>query len=167
MRLFLLRHGEAAPGIPDADRVLTPHGRAQVERLAAAVDWSCLQEVRSIEHSGLTRAHQTAEALASHAGLNLPLAPRPGMRPADDPRILARDVTTCRQDRLLVGHNPHLASLAGLLLGGGLVEVPLVLKKCAWLGLERMEPPGRERPLGRWTLLWLIAPGRLKGGSTE
>lgn len=163
MRLFLLRHAEAAPGLPDAERALTSHGRDQIRRLAETIDWACLADVRSIEHSGLVRARQTAEALASHAGLKQSLAIRPGLRPADDPRILARDLVTCRQDRFLIGHNPHLASLAGLLLGAGLVQVPLVLKKCAWVGLERDEQPTKDRPLGRWTLLWLISPGRFIG----
>ena len=163
MRLFLLRHAEAAPGIPDAERALTKRGRAQVERLVDALDWSCLREVRTLEHSGLVRARQTAEDLARLAGLKLPLAIRPGMRPADDPRVLLQELVTSRSDRLLVGHNPHLGRLAGVLLGGGATEVSVVLKKCGFLALERAEAANKELPLGRWRLLWLISPGRLSG----
>lgn len=165
MRLFLLRHAEAAPGIPDAERALTKHGRAQIARLVGAFDFSCLADVRSIEHSGLVRARQTAEDLAKLANLRLPLVVRPGLRPADDPRLVARDVVTGRESRLLVGHNPHLARLAGMLLGGGSTEVPLVLKKCGFLALERAEVADKEMPFGRWRLLWLVSPGRLKGPS--
>lgn len=161
MRLFLLRHAEAAPGLPDAERALTKRGRGQIEKLVESLDWSCLADIRSIEHSGLVRARQTAEDLAKLAALRVPLAIRSGMRPADDPRIMARDVVTSREDRLLVGHNPHLARLAGILLGAGTSEVSLVLKKCGFLALERAEPVGKELPLGRWRLLWLISPGRL------
>lgn len=160
MRLFLLRHAEAAPGIPDADRLLTDQGRLQVAKLVAALDWSCLKDVRNLEHSGLVRARQTAEELSRLAGLRLPLVIRPGLRPADDPRLVARELATSRDDRMLIGHNPHLGRLAGLLLGNGVTEVSLVLKKCGWLALERAEPPGKELPLGRWRLLWLISPGR-------
>lgn len=161
MRLFLLRHAEAAPGLPDAERALTKRGRDQVEKLVDSLDWSCLADIRTIEHSGLVRARQTAEDLAKLAGLRAALSIRPGMRPADDPRIVARDLVTSREDRLLVGHNPHLARLAGILLGAGASEVSLVLKKCGFLALERAEPVGKELPLGRWRLLWLISPGRL------
>lgn len=163
MRLFLLRHAEAAPGIPDAERALTKHGRAQIEKLVAAFDWSCLADVRNIEHSGLVRARQTAEDLARLANLKLPMVVRPGLRPVDDPRMVARDLVAGREDRLLVGHNPHLARLAGILLGGGTTEVSLVLKKCGFLALERAEAANKELPLGRWRLLWLISPGRLSG----
>lgn len=163
MRLFLLRHAEAAPGVPDAERALTKRGRAQVEKLVEAFDWSCLAEVRNLEHSGLVRARQTAEDLAKLANLKIPMVVRPGLRPADDPRLIARDIVSSREDRLLVGHNPHLARLAGILLGGGTAEVSLILKKCGFLALERAESVSKELPLGRWRLLWLISPGRLSG----
>lgn len=165
MRLFLLRHAEAAPGVPDAERALTKHGRAQVEKLAAAFDWSCLADVRSIEHSGLVRARQTAEDLAKLANLKLPMVVRPGLRPADDPRLIARDLVACRDDRLLVGHNPHLASLAEILMSGGSSDLSIVLKKAGFIALERAEAASKELPLGRWRLLWLISPGRLSGSS--
>ena len=161
MRLFLLRHAEAAPGIPDAGRPLTRRGRSQIAKLVETLDWSCLEDIRSIEHSGLVRATQTAERLAELAKLKSPLVIRPGMRPADDPRLVARDVVMCREDRLFVGHNPHLGRLAGILLGGGMVEVSIVLKKCGFLALERAEPASKDLPFGRWRLLWLISPGRL------
>lgn len=162
MRLFLLRHGEAAPGVPDAERALTPRGQEQVRLLAEALDWSCLEDVRAIEHSGLVRARQTAEALASRLDRKLPLTIRPGLRPHDDPRIIVRDLVTSAHDRLLVGHNPHLEALAGLLIGGGLAVVSIEIKKCGWLCLERDKAPDKERPLGRWTLLWLLSPRRFR-----
>ena len=160
MRLFLLRHAEAAPGIPDAERALTERGRGQVIRLVDALDWSCLAGLRKVEHSGLVRARQTAEDLARLAAIKLPLAILPGLRPMDDPRVVLRDLATCREDRLLVGHNPHLARLGGLLLGGGTNEVSLVLRKCGFLALERAEAGTKDKPVGRWRLLWLMSPGR-------
>ena len=165
MRLFLLRHAEAAPGVPDAERALTKHGLAQVGKLAAAIDWSCLADVRNLEHSGLVRARQTAEELAKLVNLKLPMVVRPGLRPVDDPRLIARDLVTSRDDRLLIGHNPHLARLAGILLGEGSSEVSLILKKCGFIALERAKAPDKDLPFGRWRLLWLISPGRLSGSS--
>ncbi|MFN7339852.1 MAG: SixA phosphatase family protein [Opitutia bacterium] len=161
MRLFLLRHAEAAPGVPDAGRLLTDRGKAQVAKMARRLDWSCLDAVKSIEHSGLVRARQTAELLAAEVPLRKPLAINAAIRPMDDPRLFAQELAAARADRLLVGHNPHLSRLAGLLLGRGQGEVSLVLKKAAFLALERSKPPGKESPMGHWSLLWLIPQGRL------
>lgn len=163
MRLFLLRHAEAAPGVPDAGRLLTDEGKAQVARMARLVDWSCVEAVKSIEHSGLVRARQTAELLAAEVPLRKPLSIRSAIRPMDDPRLFALELASSRDDRLVVGHNPHLARLAGLLLGRGQSEVSLVLKKAAFLGLERSRSPSKESPMGQWSLLWLIPQGRLAG----
>jgi phosphohistidine phosphatase len=161
MRLFLLRHAEAAPGVPDAGRLLTDHGKAQVAKMARRIDWTCLAGIKAIEHSGLVRARQTAELLAAQVPLAQPLAIRTSLRPMDDPRLFAMDLATTRDDRFVVGHNPHLARLAGLLLGRGQQEVPVVLKKAAFLALERSKPATKESPMGHWSLLWLIPQGRL------
>lgn len=166
MRLFLFRHAEAAPGVPDAGRLLTEHGKAQVTKMARLVDWACLEGVKSIEHSGLVRARQTAELLAAEIPLRKPLAIRAALRPMDDPRLFAMEVAAGRDDRFVVGHNPHLSRLAGLLLGRGQQEVPLVLKKAAFLALERSKPASKESPLGQWALLWLIPQGRLAADKT-
>ena len=163
MRLFLFRHAEAAAGVPDAGRLLTEHGKAQVAKMARLIDWACLDGVKSIEHSGLVRARQTAELLSAEIPLRKPLAIRSALRPMDDPRLFAMEVASARDDRLVVGHNPHLSRLAGLLLGRGQQEVSLVFKKAAFLALERSKPAGKEAPLGQWTLLWLIPQGRLAG----
>lgn len=158
--MFLLRHAEAAPGFPDAGRALTEHGRGQIAKLAEALDWSCLSEIRRVEHSGFVRARQTAEDLVSQAALKRPVMILSGLRPMDDPRIVIPDLSTCREDRLLVGHNPHLARLAGALLGSGLIEVPIVVRKCGLLALERVDVGTKQRPIGRWRLLWMVSPGR-------
>lgn len=165
MRLFLIRHAEAAPGIPDAGRLLTDNGKAQMAKMARCIDWACVDGVKTIEHSGLVRARQTAELLVSEVPLRKPLAIRVAIRPSDDPRLFALEVASSRDDRLVVGHNPHLSRLAGLLLGRGQLEVPLVLKKAAFLALERARSPSKESPLGQWRLLWLIPQGRLASAS--
>lgn len=161
MRLHLLRHAEAAPGVPDAGRALTERGRAQVVRMAELMDWSFLSGLKQVEHSGLVRARQTAELLVERLGSKAPLQVRPGLRPNDEPVMLGLDLATCKEDRFLVGHNPQLARLAGLLLARGGSEVAVVVKKAGYLGLERVRPADKENPFGQWALLWMISPGRL------
>ena len=160
MRLYLLRHAEAAPGIPDAGRLLTERGYGQIDALAATLDWTFLNDLKQVEHSGLVRARQTGERLLAQLKSKVPLQVRPGLRPNDDPVLLGLDLAVCKDDRLLVGHNPHLARLGGLLLAGAGQEVPLVLKKAGLIGLERQRTASKEKPFGQWTLLWMISPGR-------
>jgi phosphohistidine phosphatase len=161
MRLYLLRHAEAAPGIPDAGRALTERGRAQVDRMVELMDWSFVAGLKQVEHSGLLRARQTAEQLLERLGSKVPVQVRPGIRPNDEPVMIGLDLATCKDDRFLVGHNPHLARLAGLLLARGGSEVNLVVKKAGYLAMERVRPADKENPFGQWALLWMISPGRL------
>ena len=161
MRLYLLRHAEAAPGIPDAGRALTDRGRAQVARMADLMDWTFLAGLKQVEHSGLVRSRQTAELLLERVRSKVPVQVRPGLRPNDEPVMIGLDLATCKDDRFLVGHNPHLGRLAGLLLARGGSEVALVVKKAGYLALERVRPADKENPFGQWALLWMISPGRL------
>ena len=67
MRIYLVRHAEAAPGSPDALRPLTPQGRETARRLGerlrdeAAVD--------AVLTSPLLRAFQTGQAIAKAVGV--------------------------------------------------------------------------------------------------
>ncbi len=65
--LWIMRHGEAAPGSPDAQRELTAHGREEVARmadwLASTLDGSQHGELR-VAVSPYRRARQTAEIVA-------------------------------------------------------------------------------------------------------
>lgn len=161
MRLFLLRHAEAAPGTPDAERALTKKGQLQVKCLVESMSLGALRDVRVVEHSGFVRAVQTATRFVELTGLDLPLLPVTGLRPADNAKRILKDIIDTRHDRLIVGHNPNLAIVAGRLLGGGRHEVSVVLKKCALIALECAEGPSKKYPLGQWRLLWLIDPSRL------
>ena len=117
MRLYLLRHAEAVPGTPDASRDLTAHGQRQVALLAKGAGRAPLEEVDAIEHSPLVRAVRTAQLLRLATGSPLPLKVLGGLEPEHDPRKTAAQLGKSRRSRLLVGHNPHLAELAALLLG--------------------------------------------------
>lgn len=116
MRVFLVRHGEAAQMSPDAERPLTSGGRDEVGRLA---DWCASSGVApdEIRHSGLRRALQTAEILAAR------LAPRRGVRqvrglaPDDDPSAIGAELVRETDTILVVTHMPLVGRLAALLAG--------------------------------------------------
>jgi phosphohistidine phosphatase len=67
MRVFLVRHAEAAPGEPDELRELTPAGRAKARELGEQLAGERPDAVLS---SPLLRARQTAEPIAKAAGLD-------------------------------------------------------------------------------------------------
>ena len=66
MRLFLVRHAEAAPGDPDDLRPLTPAGREAARALGEKLAAERLDAVLS---SPLLRARETAEQIARAAGI--------------------------------------------------------------------------------------------------
>lgn len=158
MVVFLMRHAEAGPGEPDEARSLTPKGRGQARRAGRGPFAAAAAVASSVEHSGLVRSVQTAELAMRAAGVaHRRLRLLPGLAPEDDPAATARLLAAARRPRLLVGHNPHLASLFSLLLGARSGE-SVRFRKGAVAALERVAAPSRRAPYGRWRLLWFVPP---------
>jgi phosphohistidine phosphatase SixA len=119
MRLFLVRHAEAAPGEPDELRPLTPAGRAVArdlgERLADA-------RPDAVVSSPLLRARDTAEQIARAAGLT----PTADERLA--PGATAEDVQAAVADLgetvIAVGHQPDCSAIVFALTGRELDFAP-------------------------------------------
>ena len=158
MRVFLLRHAEAVPGEPDASRDLTPRGQRQVADLAKGAGRIPLETVAASEHSPLVRAVRTAQLLKIATRSDLPLKVLAGLEPEHDPRGTALQLAKARHSRLLVGHNPHLAALAAVLLGLPDGDQAVRFRKAGLLALERTAKPTRLRPYGSWSLLWMVPP---------
>ena len=85
-----------------------------------------------------------------------------GLEPEADPRKTAAIVAKARRSRLLVGHNPHLAELAALLLGLPDGGAAIRFRKAGLMALERRSKPDRARPFGAWSLLWMAPPDLTK-----
>jgi phosphohistidine phosphatase len=110
VRLFVVRHAEAAPGEPDDLRPLTDAGRAAAralgERLAGA-------SPDAVVSSPLLRARETADAIARAAGVEATTDERlaPGAT-ADDVRAVAEGETV-----VVVGHQPDCSEIVFALTG--------------------------------------------------
>jgi phosphohistidine phosphatase len=124
MHVYLLRHGIAedrAPDGGDSGRRLTGEGK---DRLAlAAPTWRrVLRRPEVIVSSPLARAQQTAAILAGAVGFDGAIELRdllePGGRPLRALELLQAEMRSSRDAVALVGHEPHLGSLLGLLLTG-------------------------------------------------
>jgi phosphohistidine phosphatase SixA len=127
VRLFLVRHAEAAPGEPDELRPLTPAGRAAARELATAL---AQEQLTAVVSSPLLRARETAAAIAEAAGLEPETDDRlaPGAT-ADD----LRHAVAGRGDTVVaVGHQPDCSEIVLAVTGrevrfpaGGVHELPL------------------------------------------
>ena len=112
MRLFVVRHAEAAPGDPDELRPLTDAGRAAARALGDRLAEHGLDAVLS---SPLLRARETAEAIARPAGLVA--EPDERLAPGADADTV-REVVAGRGDTVVtVGHQPDCSEIVLALSG--------------------------------------------------
>lgn len=157
MRLYLLRHAEASYDAPTDDaRELTRKGEQSIHNLCARLKTKEFADLPMICHSTLTRARQTAELFRLDMKLSAPLREIAGLAPMDDPTALTDYLINAPEDRMLVGHNPHLSILTAWLLAGDPGADVIDFKKSGLLCLERGSPPSPNRPAGVWVLNWFL-----------
>ena len=101
--LWLLRHAEAADGLPDDERPLTEQGTRQAEavgralaRIGASID-VCLSSPK-------LRALQTAQLACEPLGIPVEVVPALAGEPFD-----VRELVAGLGDVLLVGHDPSFS----------------------------------------------------------
>lgn len=121
-RLYLVRHGIAVPhGDPDFaddDRPLTPEGVAHIRQVAKGLRRLKVMPDRILT-SPLPRAARTAHIIADVLGLTDVLESEDALRAEKSGASIREWVVARPEDRLMiVGHNPSLSDLAGLLLTG-------------------------------------------------
>jgi phosphohistidine phosphatase len=122
--IWLLRHGDAADGSPDAERPLTKKGERQsqaageaLKRLGVEID-ACLSSPK-------VRAYETARLACEPLGVDVKLEPKLAGGP-----IEAEELAAGLGDVLLVGHDPDFSMALHALTGaqvrlkkGGLAAV--------------------------------------------
>ena len=115
MRVYLVRHADAAPGEPDELRPLTPHGRQQARDVGARLAAEGAAGAAVIT-SPLLRARETAEEIARALGTTAEpderLAPGATAEAVRDAAVEHGDVVVA------VGHQPDCGRVAAVLSGG-------------------------------------------------
>lgn len=163
MNLYLLRHGLAVdrskPGYKkDADRPLTPKGKQRLWHVAEAMEEMDL-EFDAIIASPFLRATQTAEIVAEGLDLRKKLSTTEHLTPNGNPKLLLEHISQLKpasKDVLIVGHEPYLSQLIGLLVAGN-TNALIDLKKGALCKLEI-----ETLRCGRCaTLAWLLSPKQM------
>lgn len=159
MRLYLLRHAEASyDAVSDAERELTSKGVRSIETLCQHIKPKALNDLCEVRHSGFKRARQTAELFLNNIKRSMPMVEWSGMCPADDPCAQLRDIDQLVQSTMLVGHNPHLTCLTGLLLTGEPNPNCIRFKKSGLLCLEKVSDANAMHPGGQWQINWYLTP---------
>ncbi len=134
--LWLLRHGDAAEGSPDAERPLTEKGEEQARATGRALKELGVQ-LSACLTSPKVRAADTARIVCEELGVEPQLEPKLSGGPFD-PEALAAGLG---DDVLLVGHDPDF-SMAVHSLTGAQVR----LKKGGLAGVEKGELKVLLRP---------------------
>jgi phosphohistidine phosphatase len=115
VRLYLVRHADAAPGHPDELRALTPEGREQAQALAEQLAGE-QPPLDAVVSSPLLRARETAAAIAAATGLDAEADERLAPGATAD---AVRAVIAGRGERVaVVGHQPDCGEIAAELTGG-------------------------------------------------
>jgi phosphohistidine phosphatase len=136
--IWLLRHGDAAPGSPDAERPLTPKGEEQSRNAGLAMRKMGI-EIDVCISSPKVRARDTARLALEAYGGDLELVIDEALQGGQfDPR----DVAVGFEEALLVGHDPDF-SMAVHSLTGAQVR----MKKGGLAGIAKGELAVLLRPV--------------------
>jgi len=161
MRVILFRHGPAAERDAlrwpdDSLRPLTSRG-AQLTREAVTGLARIEPHIDQVATSPFARARQTAQVVADVLRIG-EIAELDALRPGGsvDEIILFLAARMPRRTIVLVGHEPDLGTLAGLLLFGA--PMPLPLRKACACAI-RFEDSPRE---GGGRLAWFLPPRVLR-----
>jgi phosphohistidine phosphatase len=118
VRVILVRHAEAAPGDPDAQRPLTAAGRDAAKALAALL---AAEEPSVVLTSPLLRARETATPIAEAAGVTVEVDHR--LAPGAGVEELREVVAGRGEPVVVVGHQPDCGDIV-LALTGEQVRFP-------------------------------------------
>ncbi|HSC23561.1 MAG TPA: histidine phosphatase family protein [Casimicrobiaceae bacterium] len=144
MDLILWRHCDAAPGVPDESRPLTPLGAVQAVRIANWLATRLPHDCRIVASPAL-RAQQTARALGRAFETDGRLASG-----ADPEAVLAAAGWPDENATVVVAHQPTLGEVASLLVDGEPRERPMRTGEVLWLASVGDD--------GRATLAHVLAP---------
>ncbi len=162
MNIYIIRHAiavdEGTSGYEeDSQRPLTDKGRKKMRQIAKGLRALGVQ-FDLILSSPYVRAKETAEILADVFKMKKKIAFSEGLVPMADPELLIPEVgEKYSVDSIaLVGHEPHLSALIGLLTTEN-TKLDITLKKggVCYLSADDLHHEHRA------TLEWLLTPGIL------
>lgn len=163
MEALFIRHAPAgdrekftAKGGDDAQRPLTPAGRWKMKKAARGLA-KVVGVPDALAASPLVRARQTAAIVAQVFGISKPLQIAE-LSPGRAPQDLVKRLQTMGRTRLvaLVGHEPHLSTTIGHLIGAKGLKLELKKGGCCLVRFSG------KPAAGAGTLIWSLAPAHLR-----
>ena len=162
MKLYIIRHAIAVDEgtsdyESDSQRPLTDKGRRKMRQVARALR-NLGVEFDLILSSPYVRARETAEILAEVFKMKKKLVFSDNLIPLGNPDLLITEVNEKYSvDSLaVVGHEPHLSTLVGLLAAeNGKIDVTLKKGGVCYLSADDLHHEHRA------TIEWLLPPGLL------
>jgi len=159
MEIYLLRHAiaeDAAPGLPDADRALTPEGKEKLRRVLKRARQAAVSP-SLILTSPYRRALETAEIAAESLGYEGRLISTVTLVPDASPHDLWEEIRSRRGERaiLLASHEPLMRSTTSFLLGAPALQVDF--KKAGLVRLDCDRFGGEPRGVLKWMLTPAVA----------
>ena len=153
MKLYVVRHGDAANAASDSERPLSSYGQSEVRRVAQFMESKSVA-VPTIWHSTKRRARETAEILSTAIGGRL--EERTGLSPNDAADVVAVELQNYRDaDLCIVSHLPFVSNLASELVAGS--------PAAAWNFSTGAVVCLEREATGRWWADWFISPAMLPG----
>jgi phosphohistidine phosphatase len=163
MNLYIIRHAiavdQATPDYAsDSERPLTDKGRKKMRQIAKALRYLGVEFDRILS-SPYVRACETAEVLADVFKMKKEILFSDHLIPEGNPELLIGEINEkyLVDSLALVGHEPHLSTLIGLLIGDS-SKIELTLKKG---GVCHLSADDLHHHDHRATLEWLLTPGIL------
>ena len=153
--LYLVQHGKSRTKEEDPTRPLSDEGAAEVRKIAAYIAEYAGVNISRILHSGKTRTRQTAEILAEYLLPESGVEAAEDLTPLDDPQIWAQRLRGEGKDLMLVGHLPHLALLASILVCRSIDKKPVSFKNGGIVCLGRDDE-------GDYSVMWIVTPDIVK-----
>lgn len=156
MEIYLLRHGiaeDAAPGMRDADRALTPKGRKKLQDVLERAREAGVKP-SIVLTSPLLRARQTAEIAAEVFGYTDALIATDALLPESSPQKVWDEIRLHKDaaQLLLSSHEPLCGSVYRFLLSSPNLLVDVKKGSIGRIDMDRigLQPRG--------VLKWLITP---------
>jgi len=150
MKLYLVRHGEAAESDDGGEPTLSEWGKFEVEKTGFEISHRP-DHPDIIFHSGKLRAKQTAEIIRAKIDAIVPIEKMEGLKPNDSVAEIAGWAGEIKNDIMLIGHLPFMDKLAALLLKDSKEKHSISFGTACVACLERNDSDD-------WNLLWYFKP---------
>jgi phosphohistidine phosphatase len=150
MEIYLLRHGIAEDGHPDAARALTPEGKEKLRKVLKRAN----ARPSLILTSPYKRAVETAEIAAEVLAYSGELERAQSLTPDGSPPAVWEEIRARKNEQaiLLASHEPLMSATVAYFLGSPGVHVDMKKAALVRIDVEKFGP----HPLG--VLKWMLVP---------